>query len=262
MKTAKKQVKKVPEKSEGIFARVMRSKGFYIALCALAAMIGITIYARHLQADVRNKVASFDDAAWNEAVEESSLQIIDVDGIEQAKQNVTEKKSTEAVAVVKEIDGDGSEKDEKTEKTSSKTAMQSPCTGQVLAACSLDDLVYCEATDDWRTHNGTDIAAEVGSSVVAVADGVVAKVYEDELLGVVVVLDHGDGLSSLYGNLLSFDFIRAGTEVKGGDIIGSVGKSGTLEANAEPHLHFELSLNGEYQNPEEYIAVGKETNRE
>jgi len=108
--------------------------------------------------------------------------------------------------------------------------------------------------DDWRTHNGVDIAAAVGDPVKAAEDGVVSKVYEDEFLGIVVEVDHQNGITSLYGNLQNIDFISTGVKVKQGDIIGGVGTPGALEADLDPHLHFEVMCNGQLKDPSEYIA--------
>lgn len=132
-------------------------------------------------------------------------------------------------------------------------AMQMPCEGEVIAPCSVDELVFCESMDDWRTHNGLDIAGALGDQVRAAEAGTVSQVYKDELLGVVVVVDHGNQISSLYGNLQSEDFINVGTKVEKGDVIGGIGEAGVLEANLEPHLHFEVMTNGEYKNPAEMI---------
>ncbi len=127
-----------------------------------------------------------------------------------------------------------------------------PCAGRIIAECSLDDLVYCAATDDWRTHNGVDYAAAEGENVYAAAAGKVSKVYTDDLLGVTVVIDHGDNLCTLYSSLTDEDFIKVGTVVSQGDLIGNIGKSCGLEKGLEPHLHFEVSKNGTPQNPKDF----------
>ena len=134
-----------------------------------------------------------------------------------------------------------------------KFSMELPCAGTIIADCSIEDLVYCSSMNDWRTHNGLDIAGKIGEQVKAAESGVVSQVYKDDLLGVVVVVDHGNELSSLYANLQNEDFITVGTEVQKGDIIGGIGECGALEANLEPHLHFEVLSNDEYKNPMDFL---------
>lgn len=240
--------------SKSVAKKVVESKGFYIALLSLIIMVGFSVYARRLQTDNRNEV-SFDDAAWQEAVKESELQK-EKEGemvVEEKKDTLLEDASEkqpeliEEVAVETAIEILPPAEDE-------KFGIRLPCDGKIIAGCSVEELVYCSSMDDWRTHNGIDIAANEGDSVKAAADGVVSEVYEDELFGVVVVLDHGNGMSTMYGNLQSYDFIRAGTEIKAGDIIGGIGKPGALEADAEPHLHFELRRDGDYENPAQYLS--------
>lgn len=229
-------------------AKLVANKGFYIALFTLIAVVGFYVYARNLKTSVQTDILSFDENAWQEAVAESGIEVIDIDRIEEKSQPTPAKKVPPQ---------NEQTNDELTVETTAEAepefAMIKPCQGKIVAECSVDELVYCMAMDDWRTHNGMDIAAPRGNQVKAAESGVVSKVYEDELLGIVVEIEHRDGISSVYANLQNIDFISAGTKVERGDIIGGVGTPGALEANAEPHLHFEVLVNGEYKNPAEFI---------
>ncbi len=242
-------MKKTKSKSKkNVLARLVANKGFYIALFSLVAVVGFYVYARNLQTSVQKDTLSFDEAAWQEAVAESGIEVIDVDVKGEENKPAPEIKLPP-------------QKEQKIDETAIQTtadaepefAMIMPCQGEIVSECSVDELVYCMAMDDWRTHNGMDIAAPRGNQVKAAESGIVSKVYEDELLGVVVEIEHQDGISSVYANLQNVDFISAGTKVSRGDIIGGVGNSGALEANSEPHLHFEVLVNGEYKNPAEFI---------
>ena len=66
-----------------------------------------------------------------------------------------------------------------------------PVNGAVIAGFSVEALAYNETMGDWRTHNGLDIAASLGTQVLAAASGTVSAVYEDDLMGTVVEIDHG-----------------------------------------------------------------------
>lgn len=240
---------------------LVENKGFYIALFSLVAVVGFYVYARHLQTSTENDILSFDEAAWQEAVAESGIEVINVDVKEEKKNEKIPEASPPAEEKVKpekspsrQTTVEAAEKViETTAKAEPEFTMIMPCQGKVVEACSIEELVYCAAMDDWRTHNGMDIAAAEGDPVKAAESGVVSKVYEDEFLGIVVEVDHQNGISSKYANLQSLDFISAGTKVSRGDIIGGVGKPGALEANSQPHLHFEVQANSEYKNPAEFI---------
>jgi len=238
--------------------KLAENKGVYIALFSLVAVVGFYVYARYLQTSRENEILSFDENAWQQAVAESGIEVIDVDTVdEKKKEQSTETKGPANNEITQQQSSIQQKSDEAVVETTAKTepefAMIMPCQGKIVQECSVEELVYCTAMDDWRTHNGMDIAAGEGDPVKASESGVVSKVYEDEFLGIVVVIDHQDGISSTYANLQSLDFISAGTKVNRGDIIGGVGKPGALEANSEPHLHFEILANGEYKNPAEYI---------
>ncbi len=130
-----------------------------------------------------------------------------------------------------------------------------PVAGNVTKAFSHDILVYSTTMNDYRVHNGVDIASGVGTPVKAFTDGTVEAVYEDPLLGYTVVLDHGNETKSYYSNLTSAfpEGIEAGKKVKEGEVIGGVGESILIECAEEPHLHFEVTVSGEYVDPMSYF---------
>ena len=89
-------------------------------------------------------------------------------------------------------------------------------------------------------------------SVAASADGVVETVYMDTL-GCSVRIDHGDGLFTVYSNLDEKPTVAPGDSVKKGDVIGHVGNTALGDLCQDPHLHFEVILDGKYQDPAEYL---------
>ena len=99
-------------------------------------------------------------------------------------------------------------------------------------------------------HNGLDIAAEEGSPVYAVTDGVVTEASQAEMAGKYVKILHSDGKETLYchcSELLTF----VGEEVKAGDVIALVGQTGLATG---PHLHFELHENGNATDPDNILG--------
>ncbi len=235
--------------------KIATNKRLYIALFLVAVVMGGIGYVRNFQMKLKKEIATFDESAWQQAVDESGIEVIDLDRIEYSdeKTEVTEN----PVEDVPETEASEEVVEEEVEETVAEAekpfGLEMPCRGEIIGECSIDELVFCSAMDDWRTHNGIDIAAAAGDPVFATADGVIAQIYEDELLGVVLVLDHQNGFTSVYGNIQSEDFIEVGTAVSCGDVIGGVGHPGVLEADMESHLHFELQCNGEYSDPSEYM---------
>lgn len=124
-----------------------------------------------------------------------------------------------------------------------------PLRGQVVADWSLEVLAYDETMGDWRTHSGVDISAPVGTEVMAVADGTVASVEQDPLMGTTVTIAHADGLESVYANLAEVPAVEAGDGVKVGAVIGSTGTTAAAESARPPHLHLEMRKNGESVDP-------------
>ena len=79
-------VKKAKSKSKkNVLAKLVANKGFYIALFSLIAVVGFYVYAQNLQTSVKNDVVSFDENAWQEAVAESGIEVINVDDIKEDK---------------------------------------------------------------------------------------------------------------------------------------------------------------------------------
>ena len=98
-------------------------------------------------------------------------------------------------------------------------------------------------------HKGLDIATRKKSPIIATADGVVAFVGLKGMLGKVVVLDHGHGISTQYGHI-DKALKKPGERVTRGEEIALVGNSGRTTGS---HVHYEVILNGLPVNPEKYI---------
>jgi murein DD-endopeptidase MepM/ murein hydrolase activator NlpD len=128
-----------------------------------------------------------------------------------------------------------------------------PVRGEVLSDFSLEVLAYDETMGDWRTHSGMDIAASLGAQVGAISSGTVEQVYDDDLMGTTVVIDHGDGLKSSYSNLASTPTVSPGDAVSPGSVIGSVGETALAEQTRKAHLHLELTPDGVAVDPANYL---------
>jgi murein DD-endopeptidase MepM/ murein hydrolase activator NlpD len=128
-----------------------------------------------------------------------------------------------------------------------------PLSGEIERPYSADKLIYDKTMADWRTHPAVDIAAEIGTQVIAASSGTVEAVYRDALLGTTVIIDHGDGLKSVYSNLAETPAVNAGDSVTTGAIIGAIGDTAKGETGEATHLHFAMSRDGVPVNPADYL---------
>ena len=128
-----------------------------------------------------------------------------------------------------------------------------PVSGQIENVYSVDALIYNKTMADWRTHDGIDIAAQIGDVVLSASSGTVSKVYADEMYGTTVVIDHGNGVCSVYSNLAETPTVNVGQFVGVGEIIGAVGDTALCEAGEAAHLHFAMTKNGESIDPAGFL---------
>ena len=122
------------------------------------------------------------------------------------------------------------------------TAFDWPVKGDICSGYSVDRLQYDRTMQDWRTHNAIDIEAVLGEKVLAAGDGIVERIYTDQMYGVTVVLYHGAGLRSIYCNLAGTPTVQAGDTVSLGQVIGAVGDTADAENGDVNHLHFAMTL--------------------
>lgn len=134
-----------------------------------------------------------------------------------------------------------------------------PTIGNVSKSYSVDVLVYSDTMEDYRTHSGIDICAGTGEGVMAAADGVVSEVYAHPMMGYTVVVRHDGSAETVYQNLAEDIAVSIGDTVKSGEVIGAVGDSALIEIAEEPHLHFELRVDGKTVNPLDYISAATMT---
>lgn len=123
----------------------------------------------------------------------------------------------------------------------------------IINPFSGSELVKNETTGSWQTHNGTDIAAEVGTEVFAVSPGKISAVNNDPLWGNTVTIDHHNGFFTKYCGLADDLSVQQGDSVVSGDTIGAVGNSADIESALAPHLHIEITHNGSFVNPMDFI---------
>ena len=207
------------------------AKGYYIALVLCAAAIGVSGYLYYRGANTETEQMP---VAATQQVQSDVPAAATRPGPVQSMTEATEPASTEAAP-----------------KKTLKTA--APLEGEPVAPYSMECLSYNETTRDWRVHAGMDLAAEAGTEVKAAADGEVYTVYEDDQMGMTVVLRHDGGYTTQYSSLSEEVAVRAGDQVKMGDTIGTVGSTALMESALGDHVCFRVTCDGEIIDPAEFL---------
>ena len=145
-------------------------------------------------------------------------------------------------------------KEEEKEETIKDPKFAKPVEGEIIREYAKDNLVYSTTLDEWITHGGIDIAAAKTTVVKAAADGTVKSIKNDPRYGLTVVIEHVNGFTSVYSNLLTAEFVEEGEKVEQGQTIATVGNTATFEIADEAHLHFEILKDNEPLDPELYMG--------
>lgn len=174
-------------------------------------------------------------------------------GEENSKEDEDEKKYAVNTSNVEGEKVEESKNKEKEEETVKDPEFKMPVEGEIIREYAKDNLVYSTTLDEWITHNGIDIAAAKTTVVTASAEGTVKSIKNDPRYGLTVVIEHVNGYTSVYSNLLTAEFVEEGEKVEQGQTIGTVGNTATFEIADEAHLHFEILKDSESIDPELYI---------
>ncbi|MCQ2483887.1 MAG: M23 family metallopeptidase [Clostridia bacterium] len=121
-----------------------------------------------------------------------------------------------------------------------------PLNSKISKDFSNGDPVRSETMGDWRTHDGIDIAGNVGDNAIAIQDGTVKDAYPDDIWGEVIVIEHGNGLTAKYCGIKSS--VKKGAHVEQGQVIGTV-VAIPSEAADGIHVHLETEIEGKNVNP-------------
>ena len=219
------------------FSGNISGKGYYIALILCAVAIGISGYLYYRNADDGEQQLQNPSAA--------------VDATDDLGDNGVQ-------AVATQPGGNAGDTSQSTVPTGGSTGQKpsktaKPVSGETIADYSMDALSYNQTTRDWRVHDGMDIAAEAGTAVCAAADGTVYTVYEDETMGMTVVIRHDGGYTTKYASLAQEVSVAPGDTVTAGQTIGYVGVTALLENAIGDHVHFSVSCDGELVDPMAFL---------
>ena len=154
----------------------------------------------------------------------------------------------EIAALEKAVEEDKAKLEEENKVKYDGGMFQMPCPG------------YTRISDDYgsrmhpilnveKFHNGVDFAAPSGSPILAAYDGRVVAATYNSSMGNYVMIDHGDGLYTIYMHASKL-YVSSGQTVTKGEQIAAVGSTGR---STGPHLHFSVRLNGSYVSPWNYL---------
>ena len=216
------------------FSGSINGKGYYIALILCAVAIGITGYLYYRNTNDTDQLQT---------------PTSDVQSLEDTGSDL------EVVATQGSDETDASSDPTKNPQPPKPNKVVKPVSGETIAPYSMDALSYNQTTRDWRVHNGMDIGAEAGTEVCAAADGTVYAVYEDETMGMTVVINHDSGYVTEYASLDTAVTVNPGDTVTAGQTIGSVGASALLESGLGEHVHFCVSCDGQVLDPVEFLGL-------
>ena len=209
--------------SDNKFGRFFSGKGYYIALTLCAAAIGIMSYVYY-------------SGQEQEAVQTANAPVSIVGTVSLPTGSTAPSESAAA-----------------TQPTAGKLSTCAPVEGEVLMGYAMEVLSYNQTTRDWRVHNGVDFAASPGTPVVAAADGQVYTVYEDDQLGMTVVIRHEGGYTTKYASLAADVSVSAGQPVSMGQPIGAVGTTALMENALGDHVHFCVTKDDQSVDPMTFL---------
>jgi murein DD-endopeptidase MepM/ murein hydrolase activator NlpD len=116
-------------------------------------------------------------------------------------------------------------------------------------------VVYNQTLGLYTGHKAIDFAAEEGTVVSCVYDGVVESIEISKVNGTTVTVDHGNGLKSVYNSIEAVESLQEGATVLKGDALGTVSTNNKTEHLDGAHLHFEVLENGVKTDPYKYLLT-------
>ena len=229
---------------KGGFGGFLAGRGFYaaMALCLLGAVSAAWITASRTIDSIneKNNVSVPENRVVSEEKYDPEKSLFASEDVSKPKEDVKIEKPEE-------------KPEESTFSFFKETVFSMPVNGKIIKNHSGGELVKYEAIDEWRTHDGIDIAAETGSEIKAAADGKILSVKNDPLWGTVIEISHKGNFITVYSGLEPEVSVKTGDEIKAGDVLGTLGETNLAEVDGESHLHFAIKENGKFIDPSEKI---------
>ena len=234
-------------------------------LLARMDMVGEVIaYNKQVQADMtaaREKVETV-----KAELEDARVELQDKQSELETKQVELQQKSSEAAALLANLESNidaykqvlrRQEEQNKKNDPSYDPGKVNGATGSMMWPCPSCHTItspfgwrYHPIYQTQKYHSGVDIGASYGATIVAADGGTIITAGSVSGYGNCVVINHGNGITTLYGHMSSIA-VSVGQKVSKGQTIGYVGSTGN---STGPHLHWEVTVNGVRQNPLNYAT--------
>lgn len=248
--------------------------GIAVSILLIALVVVFIVLANKADNKVAKEQENLDSVMSSSGEVEEGDEIISIEDFEEIATETTDKKTENTssgtqntVDTSSKAESNEVKNTENTKSTVSKESKQEnvsedknvdpvfcyPVEGEVSIDYAKDKLVYSETLGEWITHLGIDIKADKTTVVKASADGTVKSIKNDPRYGLTVVIEHSNGFSTVYSNLLTAEFVNIGEKVTSGQTIGTVGNTASFEILDESHLHFEILKDNEQIDPNMYL---------
>jgi murein DD-endopeptidase MepM/ murein hydrolase activator NlpD len=243
----------------------LAGKGFYVVLFICTAVIGVSAWillstgSKMGVTETGSIASAAPDSQDVMVTQDYNISDVPIEDVLDSKPAVSPKPSEAGSASAAPTDSKKDNKAASGEEDKSAPVMAKelsfvwPIPGDIAAVYSVDELVYNKTMSDWRTHDGIDIKGLLGTKVVAAADGTVTDIINDDLLGTTVIIDHGNGLKSIYANLAKTPVVKKDDKVAMGAVIGAVGDTALGETCEVSHLHFAMIKDDAPVDPCKYL---------
>jgi len=243
----------------------LAGKGFYVVLLICTAIIGISAW---ILLSTGNKMGTTDAGSIASSAPDSQDVMVSsnddilnlpIENVIDIKPEVSPNPSGTAMPSAAPNQSNpgmkaSAEDEEKSAPVMSKElSFVWPITGEIAVVYSVDELIYNKTMSDWRIHDGIDIKGLLGTKIVSAADGTVTDLIDDDLLGTTVIIDHGNGLKSIYANLAKTPVVKKDDKVAMGAVIGAVGDTALGETCEVSHLHFAMTKDDAPVDPCKYL---------
>ena len=250
---------KVQNNQKKRIIKFLNGKAFYVVLCLCFVALGLAGWAGFEGVKrIENNGSDNTQSSVQNSTDQSPSPSTPIDtGKNDTDLDKTDK--AESVSSKPDVSTEQEDTDNQDQEQSTQTAAPiatffvNPVLGEVIKGFSATELQYSMTMKDMRLHKGVDIAADTGTPVIAAGEGTVVDVCSDPMLGTVVTVDHGNGITVKYCGL------NAQPSVKKGDTVDSSKQLGTVdvipsESVEQRHLHLEFYKDGKAVSPMDYIA--------
>jgi len=147
-----------------------------------------------------------------------------------------------------------SEEVEETFSFSENASLIWPVTGEIVMDYSADKLVFDKTLEQYRVHPAICIAPSEEGIVKAAAKGKVEMIKNDPETGITVILDHGDGWKTIYGQLQKNISVKQNEIVEKGQVIGEIGTPTKYSIALGDHVYFQVTKNDTPVDPKQFLT--------